>query len=100
MKSLIACGILFVSAILLAPGCVRNSEAGRTVDCAKICSKSSECIEEFDVVSCSSECEDLADADSTYQESAAACTECVSDKTCKEAEPCWESCPTLPAVSM
>lgn len=99
MKRLIVCGILAVSALLLAPGCERDSELGRTVDCTKICSKYSECITDLDVVSCASDCEDQADADSSYQESAAACTECTSDKTCKEAEPCWESCPTMPVVS-
>lgn len=99
MKRLIACGILAVSAFLLAPGCDRDSEAGRTVDCAKICSKYSECITDIDVSSCTSECEDQADAASAYQEAAASCTECVADKACKEAEPCWASCPDLPAVS-
>ncbi|HTN84649.1 hypothetical protein [Sorangium sp. So ce388] len=49
--------------------------------------------------SCTSECEDKADADSSYQESAAACTECTDDRTCKEAESCWASCPDMPAVS-
>ncbi|WP_159396819.1 hypothetical protein [Sorangium cellulosum] len=51
------------------------------------------------MASCTSECEDKADADSSYQESAAACTECIEDKACKEAEPCWASCPDMPAVS-
>lgn len=100
MKRLIAWVVLAVSAAVLAPGCARDSEAGRTVDCAKICSKYSECIEDLDTMSCTSECEDEADADSGYQESAAACTECVSDRTCKEAEPCWASCPDLPGASM
>ncbi|AUX40674.1 uncharacterized protein SOCE26_020750 [Sorangium cellulosum] len=99
MKTLAACGVLIVSAFLLAPGCARDSEAGRTVDCASICSKYSECTTEIDVASCTSECEDKADADSSYQESAAACTECIEDKACKEAEPCWASCPDMPAVS-
>jgi len=98
MKRTIAWSILVVSAFLLAPGCARDSEIGRTVDCAKICSKYSECIKELDVVSCTDDCEDEADADSQYQENAAACTECVSDRTCKEAESCWVSCPVTPAL--
>ena len=44
--------------------------------------------------------EDQADADSAYQDRAVNCTECTSDKTCKEAEPCWASCPAMPAVRM
>ena len=98
MKKLIIFGILAVSAFLLAPGCDRNTEAGRTVDCAKICSKYSECIESLDKLSCTNECEDKADADSAYQTRAADCTDCLSDKTCKEAEPCWTMCPSMPAV--
>lgn len=98
MKNIIAYGIIAVSCFLLAPGCERDSEAGRTVDCANICSKYSECIKELDVTSCTSECEDQADANSSYQETAAACTECARDKTCKDAEPCWASCPDMPAV--
>lgn len=99
LRTLTACGVLVSAVFLLAPGCARDSEAGRTVDCANICSKYSECIEEVDVSSCTSECEDKADADSSYQESAAACTECTDDRTCKEAESCWASCPDMPAVS-
>lgn len=99
MKSFLACALLAISAFVLAPACARDSEAGRTFDCAKICSKYSECIEKLDVISCTSECEDQADADSRYQESAVDCTECASDKTCKDAEPCWARCPTMPAVS-
>jgi hypothetical protein len=99
MKKLIACGIVIFSALLLAPGCERDSEAGRTVDCATICSKYSECIKDIDVSSCTSECEDQADAASAYQDRAATCTECVSDKACKEVESCWAGCPDMPAVS-
>lgn len=99
MKRFIACGTLAVSIFLLASGCERDSEAGRTVDCATICTKYSECITELDVSSCTSECEDMADADSAYQERAASCTECANEKTCKEAEPCWANCPDMPAVT-
>jgi len=99
VKKLIVLGILAVSAVLLAPACDRNSEAGRTVDCAKICSKYSECIKEIDKLSCTNECEDKADADSSYQTRAADCTDCVSDRTCKEADSCWTSCPAMPAVT-
>ena len=99
MKSLFVCVFLAVSALLLAPGCARDSEAGRTYDCAKICSRYSDCMKEVDVISCTSECEDQADADAVYQERAVDCTECTSDKTCKESEHCWASCPSMPAVS-
>lgn len=99
MKSLIACGIFAFSAFLLAPGCAEDGEAGRTVDCVQICSMYSKCIKEIEVTSCASECEDMADADSSYQKRANACEECTDDKTCKEAEPCWASCPNMPAVS-
>jgi len=100
VKKLIISGILAVSALLLlASGCGRNSEAGRTFDCAKICAKYSECIKSIDKLSCTNECEDKADADSSYQVSAADCTDCVGDKTCKEAEHCWAACPSMPAVS-
>lgn len=100
MKSFLACITLAISALVLAPACERDSEAGRTFDCAKICSKYSECMKTLDVISCTSECEDQADANSGYQNKAVDCTECTSDKTCKEAEPCWAGCPTMPAVSM
>lgn len=100
MNKLIVFGLLAVSALLLAPGCERNSEAGRTADCAKICSKFNECIKDIDNLSCTSECEDQADADSAYQARAADCTDCVDDRTCKEAESCWtSSCPSMPAVA-
>jgi hypothetical protein len=100
MKRSIVCGFLAISTFLLAAGCDRDSEAGRVFDCAKICSKYSECIKELDVIPCTSECEDQADADSAYQDRAVDCTECTSDRTCKEAEPCWASCPDMPAVGM
>lgn len=99
MKILIASGILAISALFLAPGCDQDSEAGRTFDCAKICSKYDECITKLDVTSCTSECEDQADANPAYQENAASCTACTGDKTCKDAESCWASCPDMPATS-
>ena len=99
MKRFVIFGTLAFSIFILASGCERDSEAGRTLDCGTICSKYSECMKELDVSSCTSECEDKADVDSVYQESAAACTECTDDKTCKEAEPCWASCPDMPAVT-
>lgn len=98
MKNVFVSLVIAASSLLLAPGCERDSEVGRTVDCVKICSKYSECMKEIDVPACAAECEDKADADSRYQSSAATCTECVADKACKEVEPCWASCPSMPAV--
>jgi hypothetical protein len=99
MNKLIACGILTISALLLGPACSEDSEAGRTVDCASICSSYSECVTEIDEVSCTTECEDKADAESSYQQSASQCETCIDGKACAEAEPCWASCPAMPAVS-
>lgn len=99
MKSFFASGLIIaVSALFFAPGCAEDSEPGRTVDCASICSKYSECVTSIDVVACTSECEDKADADLSYQESASACDVCIDDKACKEAESCWTSCPSMPAT--
>jgi hypothetical protein len=98
MKNLIAYSIVTLSALILVPACSEDSEAGRTVDCAQICSAYSECITEVDELSCTSECEDKADADSSYQQSASACEVCLEGKACAEAEPCWASCPAMPAT--
>lgn len=99
MKKIIIYGILTSAALILVPACSEDSEAGRTVDCAQICSAYSECVTDIDELSCASECEDKADADSSYQQSASACEVCLEGKACAEAEPCWASCPAMPAVS-
>jgi hypothetical protein len=99
MKNLIAYGILTISALLLVPACSEDSEAGRTVDCASICSSYSECVTDIDEVSCATECEDKADVDSSYQQSASQCETCIDGKACAEAEPCWDSCPAMPATT-
>lgn len=98
MKNLFAYGTLILSAVILVPACAEDSEAGRTVDCAQICSAYSECITDIDVSSCTNECEDKADANSAYQRSASDCEACLEDKACAESESCWASCPAMPPV--
>lgn len=98
MNNFVAYAIITISALILVPACSEDSEAGRTVDCAQICSTYSDCITDIDTLSCTAACEDKADADSSYQDSASKCETCIDDKACAEAEPCWASCPTMPAL--
>lgn len=77
----------------LFAGC---GEAKRTVNCAQICEKYDECVRDVNVASCTTECEDQADANENYETAAKTCEDCLDNKTCMEATSCWAQCPVVP----
>jgi len=78
MRSRILAG-LFLGACLLA-GCGGS-------DCHTYCSKYQECVSSStDVDTCTSDCESRNTNNTDHQNRAKACADCVSGKTCADAE--------------
>lgn len=90
MKHGIVLGLVGLLLVAVVPAC---GEASRTVNCAEICSRYSDCVTDIDVTACTNECEDQADADASYESRASTCEDCLDGKACMEAESCWASCP-------
>ena len=91
-------GVVFA----LAAGCGDTAdeavdEVSNTVDCAQICNKYDSCVSDIDETACTDQCEDLADQDDNYEAAASSCEDCLSDKSCTDAESCWAGCPAVPA---
>ena len=92
--------ILTISALaFLDLGC---SEADRTFDCADICGKYEECVEdEFDNSECIDTCEDKADNDEDFEEKVDECENCLDSTSCAEATAkCTDECAVVVAESM
>ncbi len=75
-----------------------EDEIADRIDCAQLCAKYDECIEDIDISACTDACEEGADADSDYEQAAENCEECLDDQTCEEADDagCWNDCPVVP----
>lgn len=96
MKRLVFASLagLFVSPVIFA--CGADDEISRTVDCAEICSKYSECLTDIDTTDCTDYCEDQADANESIEQAAADCEDCIDDRSCAEATQCIPSCALVP----
>jgi hypothetical protein len=74
--------LLISFAALTSIGC---AEAERTFDCAKICNKYAECIDDgVDKADCTDRCEDHAQNDDTFEEQANECEDCVTGESCTD----------------
>ena len=68
-------------------------EADELVDCAKICNRYEECVDdEYPVDECIDECEANADEDDAFADKADACESCIDDRSCGESFPCIDEC--------
>jgi hypothetical protein len=82
----------------LAVGC---DTADRIYDCAKICDKYSDCIDDsIDKADCVSSCESHGDDDMDFASKANDCEQCLDDKSCTEATvECGVGCAEVVAKS-
>jgi hypothetical protein len=84
--------------MLVSTGC---AEAERTYDCAKICNKYAECIDDgIDKADCTDRCEDHGQDDDDFEEQASECEDCVSGESCTDATvECSAACAWVVAES-
>lgn len=77
------------------------SEAERTYDCAQICEKYEECVDdELDNTDCIDSCEDQGDNDADFADMASDCEDCLDDTSCTEAAAkCTTTCAEVIASS-
>jgi hypothetical protein len=60
--------------------------ADRVYDCASICNAYQECVDDnYDVTACTSRCEDMADANESFEDKADDCQNCIDDRSCASA---------------
>lgn len=90
-----------LGATLLAAGCGDEDpidEIEQIADCAEICDRYDECVEELDMTACVDACEDRIEVDATAASQAQTCEECLDDRTCAEVETanCFDACPVVP----
>jgi hypothetical protein len=92
--------------VLLAGGLfglagVSCSDADEAYDCANICEKYSDCIDDdLDELDCIDRCEDNADADSDFADMADDCEACIDDESCVDAAvECTDECAVVVAES-
>jgi hypothetical protein len=89
LMSLVASGsLLFAAASFTACG-----EADEAIDCAKICNKYAECVEEdYDETACIERCETKADEDENFAEATDDCESCIDERSCGESWVCIDEC--------
>ena len=80
---------------------VSCSEADEAYDCASVCEKYSDCVDdELDKTDCIDRCEDNADADADFADAADDCETCIDDQSCAEAAvECTDECAVVVAES-
>jgi len=90
--------VLILVGALLAVGC---GEAERIFDCAQICDKYSDCIDDsIDKTDCVNDCEDHGDDDQDFADQASDCEDCLDSKECTEATvECGTKCAAVVASS-
>lgn len=94
-------GLATLLASLGALASVGCSEAERTYDCARICTRYAECIDDgVDTVECTDRCEDQGQEDPDFAEQADDCESCIDDEECSAAAvECATSCAWVVAES-
>jgi len=67
----------------LALGC---ADAKNVVSCAEVCNKYKSCINsDYDVASCTTQCEDKANDSASRQDQLDSCNSCIEDRSCSGA---------------
>jgi len=67
----------------LALGC---ADAKNVVSCAEVCNKYKSCINsDYDVASCTTQCEDKANDSASRQDQLDSCNSCIEDRSCSSA---------------
>ena len=70
-------------ALLLGNAAVGCSDAKNVVSCADVCDKYKSCINsDYDVVSCTTKCEDMANDSANRQRQLDSCDSCIQDRSC------------------
>jgi hypothetical protein len=95
-----ALGVAFIAAFV-AGACGDEDpieEVEQLADCAEICSRYGDCIEEIDLTACTDACEDRIETDSSVGARARVCEDCLDGRTCAEVESagCFTACPVVP----
>jgi hypothetical protein len=77
-------------------GCSDDNEIDRTLDCAKICKRYSDCVTDIDVSDCTDYCEDQADAHPNIERAVDKCDDCLDGRSCDEQAACVSTCDLVP----
>jgi hypothetical protein len=79
-------GLMFALMALGAGASIGCSEAERTYDCSRVCTRYAECIDDgVDTVECTDRCEDQAQEDPDFADQANDCEHCIDDESCASA---------------
>jgi len=85
-----------VLSVLLAFAAASCDTVDQAVDCAKVCQRYDDCVDDdYDVAACRSRCEDRAANDEGFADSADACESCIDDRACVESFPCIGECAAI-----
>ena len=86
-----------VAALLLGNFAVACSDADNVVSCAQVCDKYQDCINsDYDVVECTTSCEDTANDSANRQKQLDSCASCIDDRSCTGAVfNCTTECATV-----
>ena len=73
-------------ALLLGNVALGCADAKNVVSCAEVCNKYKSCINsDYDVASCTSQCEDKANDSASRQDQLDSCNSCIEDRSCSGA---------------
>jgi len=74
------------AALLLVHAAIGCSDAENLVSCAQVCDKYQECVDaDYDVTSCTTECQDNANDSDDRQQQLDSCNSCIEDRSCSGA---------------
>jgi hypothetical protein len=90
-----------ILALLLGNSALGCSDAENTVSCAQVCDKYKSCINsDYDVTSCTTQCEDKANDSASRQKQLDDCDSCIQDRSCTGAVfSCTTECATVIATA-
>ena len=75
-----------ILALLLGNSALGCSDAKNTISCAEVCDKYKSCINsDYDVASCTTQCEDKANDSANRQRQLDDCDSCIQDRSCSGA---------------
>jgi len=81
---------------LLSTVVVAACAADEIIDCEQVCDRYSDCVTDIDVSECRRRCEDDSRNSDDFDVRIERCSNCTDDRTCAEAESCWDDCPIDP----
>jgi hypothetical protein len=65
---------------------INCSDAETAIDCAGICERYQECVEDdYDVSACTDRCEQEAENDRDFRDDTNVCNTCIEDRSCADA---------------